>query len=40
MRFPLSMTLGMAVSSVTPLKQVQIPDPFTVYRAIRYALNQ
>lgn len=34
------MTLGMAVSSVTPARQLPLPDPFTVYRALRYALGR
>ena len=33
------MTLGMAVKSVTPRPDVNPPDPFTVYRALRYAVD-
>lgn len=33
------MTLGMAVKSVAPRPSQGPPDPFTIYRALRYAVN-
>lgn len=34
------MTLGMAVKRVTRSAIIEVPDPFTIYRALRFSLNR
>ncbi|MBI3562168.1 MAG: hypothetical protein HY080_10705 [Gammaproteobacteria bacterium] len=34
-------TLGMAVNHVTPIAlRLEVPDPFTIYRALRFTLRR
>lgn len=34
------MTLGMAVKRVTRTLSIEVPDPFTIYRALRFSMNR